>query len=357
MLAMQSVSTVSPITPDMPQAASSQPTSLASTLGRYLVLAVAVCTLLGVGAWLLWPAPDPGMPSAPLPQRTSNAANPPDTSAAGSDWLALARTALNERRLLAPAGDNAVEYYLAQLDQDPGHVGARQALLELIPPAADAVISSIAAGTLDEAQRRLDLLKRMGVSDLRLNPIRAQLVEARSLQERAAAAPEVAVVEMAAATTARMAGPSSAPASTIDARETAPPLPEATPPQQTGSASSVAPAQPAPAVSDGEGSPVDAVATPVTLKIEEPRQIVDVQPAYPDNARQRRLEGLVELEFDIGRDGSVSQIEVLRSEPPRIFDREAVRAALRWRFEPRREDGVAVATRGRKTLHFKLKAG
>ena len=92
-------------------------------------------------------------------------------------------------------------------------------------------------------------------------------------------------------------------------------------------------------------------------KIVEPRQVVDVVPNYPQAARQRRVEGWVELEFAIGADGKVDDVSVVRSDPPQIFDREAVRAAVRWRFEPRREDGVAVATRGRKVLNFQLKAG
>ena len=36
----------------------------------------------------------------------------------------------------------------------------------------------------------------------------------------------------------------------------------------------------------------------------------------------------------LGADGNVAEVSVVRSEPTRIFDREAVRAAQRWRFPP-----------------------
>jgi protein TonB len=88
--------------------------------------------------------------------------------------------------------------------------------------------------------------------------------------------------------------------------------------------------------------------------VEEARQIVDVLPAYPAQAWQRKVEGWVELELALAASGEVIEIEVVRSEPPRIFDREAIRAAQRWRFEPRRENGVPVATRVRKTVTFRL---
>jgi protein TonB len=44
--------------------------------------------------------------------------------------------------------------------------------------------------------------------------------------------------------------------------------------------------------------------------------------------------GEVQVEFTVAPDGSVSDARVVRSNPPRIFDREAVAAVRRWRFEP-----------------------
>jgi protein TonB len=291
--------------------------------------------------------------------------SPAPVSAQIEQLLLSARTALNERRLLAPAGNNAIESYLAVLELEANHVGARQALLELIPPASDAVESAIAGGELDEAQRRFELFKQMGVSELRLNPIRTSLAAARVQAERVAA--DTAAADAAAAATAPLPtvataapsapAPASIPTSAVVAAPdpTTPPMPAPTAPG--AAAQSQPPPPPATAVVTPEPvATAAAVPTPVA-DVTEPRQIVDATPIYPANARQRRLEGWVELEIAIGSDGAVGEVSVVRSEPAKVFDREAVRAAQRWRFEPRRENGVAVATRVRKTLNFKLSAG
>ncbi len=277
-----------------------------------------------------------------------------------------ARTALNERRLLAPAGNNAIESYLAVLELEANHVGARQALLELIPPASDAVESAIAGGELDEAQRRFDLFRQMGVSELRLNPIRNRLAAARAEVERVAAAADAASSKAdAAATTPGAVVPPAVTTATVAAATPTPSVladPEPKPPATAEPAATTTIAQsqtlPAPtAVVDPEPATTTAAEPPAVADIVEPRQIVDAVPSYPAMARQRRLEGWVELEIAIDSDGEVGAVSVVRSEPAKVFDREAVRAAQRWRFEPRRENGVAVATRVRKTLNFKLAAG
>ena len=80
----------------------------------------------------------------------------------------------------------------------------------------------------------------------------------------------------------------------------------------------------------------------------------DVRPEYPYRARQRGIEGHIKLAFTITAAGTVENIRVLESEPRNIFDREARRAAARWRFAPRTENGAAVSREAVKTLHFRL---
>lgn len=328
------------------------------TLLKVALPAVAIAAALVTGAWFLWSQSVHG----PEPQTTpSRGAARPDLGSATvsrrDQALLAAREALKDQRLMAPAGDNAVEYYLTALGEDSDNVSARQALLELIPPAADAVQSSINVGDLFEAERRLDLLKRMGVSELRLNLVREQLAKAKLDIARQADA------EVAAASPPFSPSPAVNPTPTPSAATTADPVPVArTSADQTGNALSAtadpAPApgqQPASAASNPPTPPAPSPAAPI-LRIVEPRQLVDAAPAYPSVAVQRRLEGQVELEFQVEVDGSVSNIQVVGSEPARVFDREAVRAAQRWRFEPRRENGVAVSSRVRKTLQFRLKS-
>ncbi|VXC95800.1 energy transducer TonB [Pseudomonas sp. 9Ag] len=80
----------------------------------------------------------------------------------------------------------------------------------------------------------------------------------------------------------------------------------------------------------------------------------DVRPEYPYRARQRGIEGHIKLAFTITAAGKVENIRVLEASPSNVFDREARRAAARWRFAPRTENGSAVSREAVKTLHFRL---
>ena len=339
-------------------AASSDAPSLTQTLLRVSVPAVVVVAAITAAIW--WWSGQPAAIVATTPSAASSVTPgaAPDAPDQVEALMLRARAALNERRLVAPAGDNAVEIYLAVLDRQADHVAAQQAMLELIPPAAEAVEAAIASGDLTEARRRLVLVQRMGGSELRLNMIRQQLVAAEAESESLIASSEA---EQATATEIQ---PASAPTTTAAPAATAAPPVRA--PEIAASAPAPPPA-PAPGASEATTAAtridpaLPTAAAPVTptapkaTAIVEARQTVDVLPAYPSQARQRRVDGWVELEFAVGTDGKVDNIVVLGSEPPRLFDREAVRAAARWRFEPRRENGVAVATRLRKTVSFKYK--
>lgn len=80
----------------------------------------------------------------------------------------------------------------------------------------------------------------------------------------------------------------------------------------------------------------------------------DVSPEYPRYALQRGIEGHVKLAFTISRAGAVENLRVLEASPHNVFEREARRAAVRWRFAPRTEGGLAVAREAVKTLYFRL---
>lgn len=81
-----------------------------------------------------------------------------------------------------------------------------------------------------------------------------------------------------------------------------------------------------------------------------------VRPAatYPSRALARRIEGRVTARLSITPEGTVSDVDVINSEPPGIFDREAVRALYRYRFEPKTVNGVAVAQTATQTIEFSL---
>ena len=83
--------------------------------------------------------------------------------------------------------------------------------------------------------------------------------------------------------------------------------------------------------------------------------LVRVDPDYPPRARQRRIEGYVDLEFTIGPAGTVENPRVIGAHPPAVFEQAALRAVRRWRYNPKTVDGKPVARPGiRVRLRFEL---
>ena len=80
--------------------------------------------------------------------------------------------------------------------------------------------------------------------------------------------------------------------------------------------------------------------------------LVRIEPQYPRKARMQGIEGFVTLQFNITPAGTVSGISILDSKPPRIFDREAVKALRKWKYRPKMEDGKPVE---QKNLRVQLK--
>lgn len=73
--------------------------------------------------------------------------------------------------------------------------------------------------------------------------------------------------------------------------------------------------------------------------------LVRVEPLYPPQAARRGLEGWVQLQFTITTAGSVADVAVVKSSNP-VFERAAVEAVRKWKYEPQMQSGTAVATSG-----------
>ncbi|MBX3704396.1 MAG: energy transducer TonB [Steroidobacteraceae bacterium] len=80
-----------------------------------------------------------------------------------------------------------------------------------------------------------------------------------------------------------------------------------------------------------------------------------VAPTYPQRALDRNLEGFVTLEFTLAADGTTRDVVVKAAEPAGIFDRAAVNAVERWRYEPYTIDGAPVEPRVSTQLRFVIK--
>jgi protein TonB len=64
---------------------------------------------------------------------------------------------------------------------------------------------------------------------------------------------------------------------------------------------------------------------------------------YPARALQDGVEGWVELHYTVLESGTVANVKVTNSSPPRIFDNSAVKALSRLRYQPVLQDGKAAA--------------
>jgi TonB family protein len=77
-----------------------------------------------------------------------------------------------------------------------------------------------------------------------------------------------------------------------------------------------------------------------------------VEPDYPEEARQQRIQGRVVLSVHIARDGSVLSAALV-SGPP-LLALAATDAVKQWRFKPRLANGRAAEMQTRITLDFRL---
>ena len=78
-----------------------------------------------------------------------------------------------------------------------------------------------------------------------------------------------------------------------------------------------------------------------------------VAPAYPDAARRDRIEGDVQVCFNVDRDGRPYRIAV-RSSSNRIFEKPAIRAIRASRYQPLPRGEPVPAIKTCRTFRFRL---
>jgi len=87
-----------------------------------------------------------------------------------------------------------------------------------------------------------------------------------------------------------------------------------------------------------------------------PTLIREVKPAYTSDAMRAKVQGTVLVQCIVKQDGSVGDVEVLRSLDPTFgLDQEAIKAAKQWRFRPGTRLGEAVPVQITIELTFTLR--
>jgi TonB family protein len=97
-----------------------------------------------------------------------------------------------------------------------------------------------------------------------------------------------------------------------------------------------------------------AAPEPTVIAEKQMKRTFFMAPTYPARARERNTEGWVDLEFTVTRDGTTRDAVVRAAEPAGTFDRAALDAVKRWRYEPRVEDGKVVDQRVETRVSFRL---
>jgi protein TonB len=102
------------------------------------------------------------------------------------------------------------------------------------------------------------------------------------------------------------------------------------------------------------GPPPASSLEPVTVPEETSRNLVvkRVEPLYPPQAVQQKLDGIVVLQVHVARDGTVRDVKLVRGYF--VLGRAAFDAVKQWRFRPYTLNGKAIDFQTSVTVSFKL---
>ncbi len=262
-----------------------------------------------------------------------------------------ASQALRENRMYAPAGDNAIEYYLALRDKTPDDASVKSALTDLLPYTLIAAEQHL--GREDyTAQRLVALIEKVDASAPALPRLKDGLSKgvenaAKRTETEAEKARRTPRAQQAADRTAAP-GRTTRQGSRRGQADRCP-AGRRTPRQRTPGSRAPGAArreaeqkqQQAAAQQASAARQAAAAAAPTLRPISTPA------PRYPAEALRSGTSGEVLVEITVGTDGSVVNARVLRATSGRTFDREALNAVKRWRFEP-----VSAPVTTRRTLVF-----
>jgi protein TonB len=284
------------------------------------------------------------------------------------ELLQHARDAMAAQRLIAPAGNNALEFYLAVLKREPDNRVAQDALREVFPFAANAAEQTIDAGDDAEAQREIDLLTRADPHNYTLTLLQAKLQAQRTAtaQQTQQLAQQANHHEPLPPVTNKTPAPVAAPVAVAPAPVPAPATPPPAAPVKV--ANTLTPAEQALAQLHVESTQVEA-APKAAVRPRTPAPaaaVVDAsgasapvlthraEPAYPPDAKRTRRQGWVDVTFTVQPDGTVSGAAVADADPKYVFDRAALSAVSRWQFTPGTQDGKPIASQMRQRIEFRL---
>ena len=263
-----------------------------------------------------------------------------------------ARKAYGDNRLYSPAGNNAVEYYLSLREKSAGDAGVSSALTDLLPMTVIAIEQSIGREDFAEAERLTALLERAEPQHPALSRLNASIQSRKQAVAERAAQQEVTAEQQATrqaelerqrlidqkqqqeqaakALQEKQAADAAAQAAAAEAAEQAEKRAQE---RRTAEAARAAEPPPPPRPTRPTAADLRPLSTPA--------------PNFPPDALRAGTSGEVQIEFTVGTDGSVTSARVVNAEPRRVFDRAAMDAVQRWRFQP-----ISEPVTTRRTIAF-----
>jgi TonB family protein len=263
--------------------------------------------------------------------------------------LAAAQRAVREGHALEPRGQSAFDYYNTVLALDPANTAAHQGIDEIADRFAAEAGMAIARGQVAAAIVALDSIRRVRPEHRRLQELQAQLnaaqetLAAKMPERRDRIEPAPQAPKPASAPTVSPALQQHVEAQARAVAEAAAALKRdqqelANAQQQFAAKIEAAEAQLAAAHEEKELvvpppaaalAPAAAAPAPPT-----PRLARMVRPEYPSEALRTRAEGWVNVSLSVTPAGNVIDPRVEQSSNGTLFNRAALAAVRKWRYEP-----------------------
>lgn len=108
-----------------------------------------------------------------------------------------------------------------------------------------------------------------------------------------------------------------------------------------------------PGVGPGRGGGIGGGVFRVGGGVSAPRVLFDPDPAYSEEARKAKYQGVCVLWLIVGPDGKPRDVRVARSLGMGL-DQKAIEAVRQWKFEPAMKDGKPVAVQINVEVNFRL---
>ena len=360
-----------------------------------VVLAAIACLVVAAAAawWFLLREPPP-VAAGPSPvsagEKPAEIADAPSTEALPAivgnvdELLEKARVAMRERRYMEPANNSALLYYRSAAQADPGNAEALDGLNRLRAVIVARFDELTKAGRLDDAAGALAQLGSALPEDSSLAELRLRLASARiakAIEEgdvdrvtalvRSAQASNAVPAEQLAKWRAEIARlgekakqEQQAERQARDAAAAELKAREARAAQNARDAQLARERENAQKV-EAERREQAALATATTSQAAagaaqgggprvEPKLKRSVKPDFPAEAQAKGISGIVTLGYTVDVEGKTQNVRVESAEPPGVFDKAAMSAVRRWRYEPATVDGVPTEFELRMAIRFTL---